>query len=405
MKKNRIDDKYFTRERKLTFPRLILMQMNLIKRSLQKELVHFFELINEPVRVTKSAFSQRRVQFKPEAFIELNDNLVQTFYGDGDYKKWKGYRLIAIDGSNLNLPKSKETMEYFGGVSNHTESIYPMGSISTSFDILNEVIIEPIIGPYRASEYSHAVQHLKKFQEKDLIIFDRGYGATWLFYLLKTRKIDYVVRISRTLFPEFWEMPHTSKIINISSCPEKSKEQLKKLGIEFKPFSIRLVKVKLDNGETEVLVTSLMNKQRLSNAELKKLYALRWGIETNYNHLKNHIEVENFSGKSVIAIKQDFFANTLIENLRSVIASEAQVGVDASKDNAKYNYKVNKNLSIGFLKDELIRLVMSDDPQYIEKIINLFMYEPVPIRKSRHNERKFVNLTKRKYKMNYRRAI
>ncbi len=234
---------------------------------------------------------------------------------------------------------------------------------------------------------------------------DRGYGATWLFSLLKTRKIDFIIRISRKLFPEFWNMPNTSKIINISSYPATSDRRFKQLGLEFEPFSIRLVKVKLENGETEVLATSLMNKQKISNSDLKKLYALRWSIEQNYNHLKNHIEVENFSGKSVFAIKQDFFANALIENFRSIIANEAKEEIDVKKDDTKYSYKVNKNLSIGFLKDELIRLLLSNDPMYIEKIINLFMYEPVPIRKERNNKRKFMNMTRQRYRMNYRRAI
>ena len=136
-----------------------------------------------------------------------------------------------------------------------------MVSISTCYDILNEIIIESSIEPYGTSEYAHVLQHMKKFKEKDIVIFDCGYGAIWLFFLLKTYGIDYIVRITRNLFPEFWAMPHTPKIINIASCAEKSSERLKELGIEFEPYSIRLVKVKLENGETEVLANSLMNKQ------------------------------------------------------------------------------------------------------------------------------------------------
>jgi hypothetical protein len=378
--------------------------MNMIKRSLQKELVHYFELIGELGSITKSAFSQRRVQFKPEAFLELNDTALETFYEDGEYKKWKGHRLIAVDGSNINIPYSKELIDYFGGASNKTEKIYPMAAISACYDILNEIIIEARIETYGTSEYDHAIEHIKKFKKNDLILFDRGYGAIWLFFLLKSMEIDYVVRVSHNLFSEFWEMPHTSKIINISDCSKHSREQLDKLGIEFKPFFIRLVKVKLENGETEVLATSLMNSGRDTNAELKKLYALRWGVEQNYNHLKNHIEVENFSGKSVFAIKQDFYANAFIENLRSIIAMEAQEELDAEKDNKMYKYKVNKNLSLGFLKDEIIRLFMSEDPNYHDKIVDLFLYEPVPIREGRHYERKFKR-SQSHYKMNYRRAI
>ena len=127
-------------------------------------------------------------------------------------------------------------------------------------------------------------------------------------------------------------------------------------------------------------------------------------MERNYNHLKNHIEVENFSGKSIFAIKQDLYANAFIENLRSIISKDAQEEIDELKEDALYKYKVNKNLSIGFLKDEIVKILLSDDPQYIDKIVRLFIYEPVPIRDGRHLERKF-SVSVKRYRMNYRRAI
>ena len=60
MERYRTDERYFTRNRKITFPQIILIQMNMIKRSLQKELVHFFNLTKSPGPISKSAFCQRR---------------------------------------------------------------------------------------------------------------------------------------------------------------------------------------------------------------------------------------------------------------------------------------------------------------------------------------------------------
>jgi hypothetical protein len=74
------------------------------------------------------------------------------------------------------------------------------------------------------------------------------------------------------------------------------------------------------------------------------------------------------------------------------------------KQDSKYYYKVNRNLSIGFMKDEIIRLLLSNDPDYIDKIINLFTFEPVPIREGRHLKRKF-HTSLRRYRMNYRSAL
>ena len=404
MRKNRRTERDFTRKRKITFPELIMILINLLKKSLQKELVHFFALMSKPIAVTKSAFSQSRIKLKPEAFVDLNDTLVKGFYKDDDFDTWKGYRIVAIDGSTMNLPYSEEIVDYFSTVKTQTNTVLPICRISQCYDILNDIQINSVISPYETSEYEQAIEHIEKLCEHDIALFDRGYGALWLFLLLKERNINYVIRISRSLFTDFWESNDNSRIERIDECSKESMAQLKTFGIEFKPYKLRLVKVKLITGETEVLVTSLYSKTKYPDSVFKNLYALRWGIEGNYNHLKNHMELENFSGKSVCAIKQDFYANVFIENIRSLIAHDAQIEIEEKKQDSKYYYKVNRNLSIGFMKDEIIRLFLSNDPDYIDKIIKLFTLEPVPIREGRHLERKF-HTSLRRYRMNYRSAL
>ena len=121
-------------------------------------------------------------------------------------------------------------------------------------------------------------------------------------------------------------------------------------------------------------------------------------------NLKNHLELENFSGKSVFAVKQDFYANALLENLRSLFAHEAEEKLKENKNKKKYEYKINRNLSLGFLKDEIVHLLLSDDPADYQKIEKLFIINPVPIRKNRKAKRK-KSKSLRRYRMNYRRAI
>ena len=119
MNRNRADEKDFTRKRKLPFISLILFMTNIIKQTVQKELTKFIKTFSDrKSNITKSAFSQSRMKLKPEAFIELNNRLVDEFYTDNIIKKWNGFRLCAIDGSKLILPThSKELMEKFGTLS------------------------------------------------------------------------------------------------------------------------------------------------------------------------------------------------------------------------------------------------------------------------------------------------
>ena len=85
-------------------------------------------------------------------------------------------------------------------------------------------------------------------------------------------------------------------------------EKCKELGLEISSLKLRLIRVELDTGETEVLITSLIDKKALPCELFRKLYHLRWPVEEDYKKMKSWIEVENFSGKSVESVHQDFYA-------------------------------------------------------------------------------------------------
>ena len=91
---------------------------------------------------------------------------------------------------------------------------------------------------------------------------------------------DFLVRMQRNSIKEvqdFFKSNDKSKIIEIDKLHDKSSEQLIKKEIKFDSFKIRLVKVILDNGEVEVLATSLLDDKKYLNEEFKDLYFLRWG--------------------------------------------------------------------------------------------------------------------------------
>lgn len=110
LERHRRFEKDFTRKRSLPFHTVILFLLNLVKRALQDELDEFFKLESgEDVaarKVTKSAFSQARKKLHAGAFIDLNTVQVDYFYDHFPYRKWKGFRLLAVDGSTGQLPET-----------------------------------------------------------------------------------------------------------------------------------------------------------------------------------------------------------------------------------------------------------------------------------------------------------
>lgn len=405
MERSRVDKSDFSRNRKMPFCSLIYFMLNSVKKTLQKELTNFMSTFTEHDNITKSAFCQQRVKLKPEAFIELNDMLIEDFYTDNLVEQWQGHRLLCVDGSTLELPKSQEIVADFG-VNNESNRV-PMAKISTLFDLKNELILDATIAHNRSSEYDLAIGHFSKLKPDDLLIMDRGYCALWLFYLLSTKKVDFVIRLKhrfRDEIDQFWNAKENSKIIEVTKLSHKSKRALKSMNIDFQPFKFRIVKVTLDNGEIEVLATSLLDENKYPSEIFKELYHKRWGIETNYSHLKNHIEIGNFTGYSTQVIKQDFHANAFIANIQRLIIRDAQLELNSKTKHRKHEYKINRNLSLGYMKDKVVGLLTSNNPHYYDELVKLFQIEPVPIRKNRKNPRETARW-KRKYHINQKRAL
>ena len=198
---NRASPKDFTRERKMPFSSLVLFMINLVKQTLQKELANFMDLVSGKDSITKSAFSQSRIKLKPEAFVELNEVLIKEFYTDNIINKWNDFRLCAIDGSTINLPYSEDIIKTYSSNMHPAGVILPMAKISSFYDVLNEIIIHSTIENYYTGEYNMAVSHLEKADSKDLILFDRGYCAVWLYCRLINQNINFGIRVKREFIP------------------------------------------------------------------------------------------------------------------------------------------------------------------------------------------------------------
>jgi len=88
-----------------------------IQNVLNETEVYLSNIFDEDLdTVTKGAYTQARANIKHTAFIELERDVRDKFYAEYDYKTFKGYRLLAVDGSMVTLPNNKEMQEEFGTI-------------------------------------------------------------------------------------------------------------------------------------------------------------------------------------------------------------------------------------------------------------------------------------------------
>jgi hypothetical protein len=426
----RTKEKYFTRKRILTFPVLVTFLLNMLTKTLQVELDRFLKILkgqSSPVRVSKQAFSQARQKLSEQAFLRLDERLVDEFYTENTYRTWHGYRLVGIDGSTVQLPNSEEIRQEFGSVSNQYGAVMPMGRISVAFDVENGLSLATIIAPYTSGERDLALGHLaaleafdqrtagKRGHEGDLLLFDMGYPALYFIALCILAGKDVVIRTSDAFLKEVQEAIHSERDDQIIQIPIQTASRpfpakLKTLKPDLDPawqISLRVLTIYLEDGSAEYLLTTLLDAEQFPYDVFHGVYAKRWGSETNYDVLKNILEIENFTGESVLSVRQDFYATVFTHNIQGLIQWELQEEIEADNQSKsrKYQYQLNKNVSIGLLKDTLVTLIMErgDLRSFYSELKEQMKRNIVPIRPGRSFPRKRKN--RQKYPMNKRRAL
>lgn len=330
--------------------------------------------------VTGAAFSQARTHIRHTAFMELNEKaVVEVMYRDGHYLRYKQFRMLAIDGSKIRLPETQEINEAFGQIiytngrddeikGRHT---YAQGSVL--YDVLNHIAIDARLGQATDYEVDLAIQHLEKTQDSDLIIADRGYASYFFLARLHQADRDFVVRCSSGSFQAAQAMfsGQGSASQKVSLTAPQTKKELKEWRLS-KHLTVRFVRVLLETGEYEVLATSLLDEVEYPASDFKEIYGLRWGVETFYGVAKTRLQLENFTGRTVESIKQDFYATIYITGLESMLTDQAEEQL--SQRNTQHEYHVNKVVSFNVIKNKVIDLLdcESDIDVLLEKLTSLF---------------------------------
>jgi len=135
-------------------------------------------------------------------------------------------------------------------------------------------------------------------------------------------------------------------------------------------------------------MTSLLNSKKYRNKIFKELYFKRWGVETFYDELKNKLKVEYFSGYSQNTIEQDYNVTIFVSNIQTLIVNDLEKEIQEQTKDRKLKYKVNSNLSYGFLKDRIISL-LNGEMDMEEELKILFRKHLTPIRPNRKNIRNY----------------
>ena len=339
-----------------------------LNRALQRELDDFYKKVSGSDysirRVTKSAFTQARAKLNPWAFQRLNEVATKSFYESDEYYTWHHMRLLAVDGTRLVLPNHSTTIDQFGVHNFGPNADQPrcMATASMLYDVLNLITIDAQIDSYSTSETELLNKHLESVKPNDLILFDRGYPSILLFFQLRKLSVHFCIRMKEdwwTRVRDFANSGEKERIVEFQ-LPAKDRKKIE-LQEQDGNYTIRcrLIKISLDNGGSEILCTSLLDKELYPYSDFQELYHYRWNEEEAYKLLKCRIELENFSGKTAHSVRQDFHAKVFLMTMCAVFSHPIDEKVRQeyqASELRKYSQKINRTGALAMTREILVPL-------------------------------------------------
>lgn len=249
--------------------------------------------------------------------------------------RYGGLRLLAIDGTRLGLPPSPALIEHFGVPKNgHGPCAAPMAGLVQVWDVgANRPVAFTLTG-CDFDERATALGLFDRLGPNDLLIGDRGFPSYDLLRALCRRRCRFLLRCSVRTNAEIMAF--------LASGLDDTIVRLAKRGTDGRPIvgtpaiPVRLIRVTLPNGTTEVLVTNLWRQRGHARLTLIDLYAQRWRIETAFREMKVFHALERFSATYPDGIYQEIVAIQifllLTSELEALARADHQRRVDADTE-------------------------------------------------------------------------
>ncbi len=403
------DDKdYFSRNRKLPLKTLIESILFMGSNAIKDELYDLFDFIDTP---SASAFVQQRKKLHYNAFKYLFESFNEKTYTSTN-KLFKGYRLFAIDGSSIPIshdPNDDDTyikqVNKFGASGKGHNAFH----IIASYDLIDHTYDDVVIQGEAHMDENDAFNILVTRNKYDNSIFigDRGFESMNSFvYVIKSNK-RFLIRVkdinsngllsslpdqmSDEFDIDYQFVATTKQTKEVRAHKEKYKFLSSSSKFDhfddnnpYYPIDIRIVRAKISEDTYECIITNL-DRNEFSVEEIKKLYEMRWGIETSFRELKYAVGLNGFHAKNRESIKQEIYSNLLFYNFSERIIR--QIKPRLSRKERKYAYTVNSTRAFHNIRIYLKRKRGGKKPPDIETIIS---NDIEPIRPGRSDPRKVI---------------
>jgi Transposase DDE domain len=250
----------------------------------------------DPTVVSEEAFVQARQRMPLRFWASLLAILVERFQETrGEQLRWHEFRLMALDGTTVNLPNWKALREHFGCAKNGKSWRAQARMVMLQFP-LARLPFRYELGTLAEGERAVASRLLTGLCCNDLVLMDQGFWSYHLFWQIERQGAYFAIRkFAQAHFRTLKKLGSKDRLVEWKPSDPRQRRGL--------PESIRLrvIDYQIKGFRPTGVVTNVLNPQRISREAwihlatkeeegrlrlTQGLYHRRWEIETTYCELK-----------------------------------------------------------------------------------------------------------------------
>ncbi len=239
------------------------------------------------VLATKAAIYQARNRLGPEPLVKLFERVARPLAVPDTPGCWlAGRRLVAIDGTCLDLADSPANDEHFGrpGVMKGERSAFPQARLVGLAECGTHALFDAVVGPYTTSEPVLARGLLGRLQPGMLCLADRGFYGFDAWQQAAATGADLLWRVSSVLnLDPVEDLADGSWLAQVCAASDKRRKH---------PVTVRVIAYTIEDGRDPTgpfrLITTIVDPEVAPALELAAAYNQRWEIESVLDELKTH---------------------------------------------------------------------------------------------------------------------
>ena len=311
----------------------LMATASLAERSMAGAMTAFWSTFKGPLRfyspnpVTEEAFCIARKKLKLRFFKTIFQSVNQRYQEHfKDTHRWRGFRLLGIDGMKMSLPAASKLKKYFPSPSNKNgQSKSAQGLLVGLVGLWDGLCYDFKLTSSKGSEQTCARKLIKRLVGiGDLLMCDRNFPDYHTLALLVSRGADYLFHLSSNRFRNLVKIVTPSKrkdqwYVKLV-LPKKLAEQFPHLPGE---FTVRIIYYQRKGFRPSYLITSLLDTELYHYDELVNLYHERWRQETMHREWKYSLSLDNLRSTTVRGIFKEVTVQLTLNNVVRWLMSEA----------------------------------------------------------------------------------